>query len=189
MMRRSLFNTLSNQERSLSEVWQWYEFQCALVDEEKRRVLGALARGESPADRYYGKTRKELDDDFAFQTAELNLLSMFSMLACTEAALRVDFVVRVRNRKKDEVSRSFHAAHRELGDRIRLEEDILDVWREYGDVGIKGAVSKFKGTLTLRHWLAHGRWWKAKLGHAAGYNPLGVFDICRDLLQVIGLAP
>jgi hypothetical protein len=190
MTRRSLLNTRSNQEQSLRTVWLWHQFQDSLIGEERSRLFAALARGESPAEsRYFGKTREELDADLAFQTAELSLLSMFGMLACTEAALQVDFIVRVGNREKDEVSRGFRDASKEQGGRIRLEEDILDVWREHGEARIKSAVQAFKGALNLRHWLAHGRYWKPKLGRAAGYVPADVFGICSELLQAIGLTP
>lgn len=188
MTRRSLLNTLSNREESLSRVWGWHEFQFALIVEERLRLFDAMERGESPADlRYFAKTKEELGSDFVFQTAELSLLSMFSMLACTEAALRVDFIVRVRNREKDDVSRGFRDAFKVQEERIRLEEDILDVWKEHGEARIKRAVSEFKSALNLRDWLAHGRYWKPKLGRAAEYNPVDVFDICRELLQAIGL--
>ena len=189
MTRRSLWNTLSNQEQSLSKVWAWHEFQRALIGEEHKRLFGALARGERPATRYVGKTPDELDADFAFQTAELGLLTMLGMLACTEAALRVDFIERVSERKKDEVSRGFRDVFRERGKKIRLEEDILDVWRQQRIVRIKGAVSAFKGVLNLRHWLAHGRYWKPKLGRVGRYDAVNVFEICRELLQAVGLTP
>jgi hypothetical protein len=190
MTRRSLLNTLSSQEPRLPKVWEWHEFQRSLIGEEKGRVLGALARGESPVEsRYFGKTRDELDAEFAFQIAELNLLSMFGMLACTEATLRIDFSLRVKNREKDRVSRCFRNAYKERGRKIRLQEDILDAWREYGEAGIKQAVGEFKGVLKLRDWLAHGRYWKAKLGRAAGYDVADVFVICNELLQATGLPP
>ena len=162
----------------------------ALIGEEKGRLFGALAKGGgSTASRYFGKTLEELDADFTFQTAELSLLSMLGMLACTEAAVRIDFIERVSNRKKDDVSRGFRDAFKEQGERIRLEEDILDLWREHGNAGIRRAVQEFKGALPLRNWLAHGCYWKPRLGRAAGYDPVDVFDICHELLRAAGLMP
>jgi hypothetical protein len=190
MTGRSVSNILSNEEQSLDEVWAWYEFQRALIGEEKVRVLGLLDRGETPVKpRYLFKTREEIDHDFAYQTAELGWLAMLGMMGSMEAALRVDFIERVSNRKKDEVSRKFRriANRRDIG-RIRLEEDILDTWRDFGSHDrIKSAVAEFKGTLNLRHWLAHGRYWKPKLGRAAGYDPVDILDVCKELLQVVGL--
>jgi hypothetical protein len=168
-MTRRWVPILSGDPQSLQEVWGWHEFQRALVGEEKSRVLDAPAGGVSLAmSRYVGKTREELEGDFAYQIAELAQVTMLGMLASTEAALRVDFIERVRNKKKDKVSHRFADASKarfwnafrpRAFQNIRLEEDILDTWREYGPhpPEIKRAVEEFKGALKLRHWLAHGR--------------------------------
>jgi uncharacterized protein (DUF4415 family) len=199
MTRRWVPDILSGDQQSLQEVWRWHEFQRALVGEEKSRVLDAPAGGASLAmSRYVGKTREELEGDFAYQIAELAQLTMLGMLASTEAALRVDFIERVRNKKKDKVSRRFADASKarlwnafrpRAIQNIRLEEDILDTWREHGPRPreIKRAVEEFKGALNLRHWLAHGRYWKPQLGRTGGYDPVDVFEICRELLQAIDL--
>jgi hypothetical protein len=190
MTRRSLSLTPSSQRPSLSRVWEWYEFQRSLIREEKSRLFGALARGESPSEsRYLGKEREELDAEFAFQAAELGALSTLGILACTEAALQVDFKERVSAKRKDGLSRRFRRASKKRGSRIRLEEDILDVWRENSDTRIKRAVQGFKGALNLRHWLAHGRYWEPKLGRAARYDTAVVFEICGELLLAVGLTP
>jgi hypothetical protein len=147
MTRRARAPLLSNEEQSLQDVWRWYEFQRALVGEEKGRVLDALSTGVSLAmSRYVGKTREELDDDFAYQTAELAKVTMLGMLACIEAILRVDFIERVWNKKKDGVSRRFrHVCRRRGIEKIRLEEDILDTWRAHGPhAGTRHAVAEFK---------------------------------------------
>jgi hypothetical protein len=106
------------------------------------------------------------------------------MIACTEAAVRVDFLQRVGNKEKDVLSRRFQDFHREFGDRVRLEEHILDNWRDISAVAAtRSAIQKFKGVLGLRHWLAHGRYWRPKLGRTGGYTPVDVFDICHALLK------
>ena len=192
MTRGALSNLLSNEEQNLLDVWSWYEFQRALIGEEKSRVLAGLSSGLGlPMARYVGKTREELDGDFAYQLAELGQLTMLGMLACTEAALRVDFIERVANKKKDDVSRRFWEIYKGQGiEKIRLEEDILDTCRDLGLApGIKPAVAEFKGALHLRNWLAHGRYWKPKLGHAAEYDAVDVFDICKTLLQAVDSMP
>jgi len=113
------------------------------------------------------------------------------MLTAAEAALRIDFVVKVSENKKDAVSYRFREAFKARGMKsIRLEEDILDTWRDYGsNAGARAAVGEFKGVLGLRDWLVHGRYWKPKLGRAGGYDPIDVYEICSEMLQVIGLLP
>jgi hypothetical protein len=190
MTRRSLLNILSGEEQGLHEVWGWYEFQRALVGEEKSRVLDAIAAGVGLGmSRYLGKTREELEADFAYQATELAQAAMLGMLAGTEAVLRIDLIERVGNKKKDKVSRGFQAAFRERGKKVRLKEDILDVWKEHGNSAIGRAVRQFKGALKLRDWLAHGRYWKPKLGRVAGYDAVDVFDICLALLQALRFVP
>lgn len=189
MSRTSLLSILSDREQSLFDVWQWSEFQRALIGEEKGRVFDAFDAGTDLAiPRYVGKTRDELDDYFVYQVAELESVTILGMFACGEAALRVDFIERVRNKKKDVVSREFRAIYKKRGEKIRLEEDILDTWKIHGpDAKTTRAVAEFKGALNLRHWLAHGRYWKPKLGRAAGYDAIDVFDISKRLLQTISL--
>jgi hypothetical protein len=185
MSRRSLTNLLSEEELTPGQIWDWFEFHRTLIGEERGRVSQAVATGQNlQAPRYQLKTREELEAGFDFMLSELEWVAMLSLLSTAEATLRVDFVVRVRERRKDSVSRCFRSAYSRRGiEKIRLEEDILDCWRDHGAcAGVKGAVSEFKGALTLRHWLAHGRWWRPRLGRADGYDPVDIFDICQQIL-------
>ncbi len=106
---------------------------------------------------------------------------MFEILATTEAVLRIEVKTRVVARKKDPLSRRFRKLYKAKGDRIRLDEDILTAMKEEGVS--EGAISAFRGSLRLRHWLAHGRHWHPKLGR--GYAPSDVFDISRALIDSI----
>ena len=190
MKRRSLSNLFSNEEQDLDKIWEWYELQRALIGEEKVRVLEAFARTDGiMVARYIGKTEEELEVYFSYHITELKYMTMLGMLASTKAALRIDFIVRVKNRNKDEVSRKFRRTFKNRGiNRIRLEEDILDIWKEHAtNPGVNIAIADFKGALNLRNWLAHGRYWRPKIGRADGYIPADVFDICRDLLMATGL--
>jgi hypothetical protein len=199
MKRPSPLDNLSGERQSLQEVWAWYEFQRTLINEEKGRVLDPPAGSVSLAtSRYAGKTREELKADFAYQIAELDQVTMLGMLASTEAAFRVDFIERVWNKKSDKASHRFLLI---TGGRwwdpfsgrgihgIRLDEDILDPWREHSaHPDIRHIVSEFKGALKLRHWLAHGRYWEPGLGRSE-YDPKDLFGICSELLNATVLAP
>lgn len=171
----------------------WHEFQGNLPGEEKSRVLDAPLGSNAPGvPRYFDKTREELEEDFAWQIAELDLLSALGLLAATEATLRVDCIRRTKDKKEDKVSRRFLQTSRAVKDlgNIRREEDILDICRAHGlTAGMNHAVSEFKGVLKLRNWLAHGRYGTAKLGRAGGYKAADVFDVCKRMLQVVGLMP
>jgi hypothetical protein len=141
----------------------WFEFQIGLVDEERRRVLRTFQPSNDTgvdARRAHewpliGLPQGEVEEFFEAQRGELELLTMFELLATTEAILRIEFKDRVAARK---------AAMKEEGVAAKI-------------------ISAFRGTLRLRHWLAHGRHWHPKLGR--GYAPGDVFDIARALIESI----
>jgi hypothetical protein len=182
MPRRHLQSKLSGEQPSLETVWAWYEFQNTLIGEEAVRTLEALREGAATTQpRYFGRTREELLAFFDDQRKELKFSAMLSLLAATEAALRVDYIARVMNKKKDAVSQTFSELYREQRLKVSLEDQILDVWKQHSPRGTKDAVSRFKGVLILRHWIAHGRYWKPKLGQ--DYTPVDVFEVCDSLLR------
>jgi hypothetical protein len=77
-------------------------------------------------------TRSEVEEFFDAQRGKLELLTMFEILATTEAVLRIEVRTRVEGRKKDGLSRRLRKLHRASGDRIRLDEDILGAVKEEG---------------------------------------------------------
>lgn len=171
----------------ISAIWLWHQFQMALVAEEKGHVLRmfnpgapALAVAElRPHERQFTAfTKEEVEDFFEAQRGRLELLTMFELLATAEAILRIEFGARVTARKKDPLSRRFRKIHKARGDKIRLDEDILAPLKEEGV-----AVGDFRGTLRLRDWLAHGKYWQPKLGRA--YSPADVFDVVREVVDSI----
>jgi hypothetical protein len=170
-------------------VWIWLEFQEELIGEERERVLRTLqtntgavvGAGRTHGSRFTGLTRIEVEEFFDAQSAELELLTMFELLATTEAILRIEFKERVSGRKKDGLSRRFRRIHKARGDKIRIDEDILAAMKAEGVA--TSVMSAFRGTLRLRHWLAHGRHWPPKLGRV--YTPGDVFDISRALIDAI----
>jgi hypothetical protein len=121
-------------------VWLWLEFQAALVDEERGRVLRMFAPGgdivvEAPRahqSRFIGLTRGEVEEFFDTHRGQLELLAMFELLAITEAILRIEFKARMAGRKKDGLSRRFREIHKANGEKIRLDEDILVAMKEEG---------------------------------------------------------
>ena len=186
MARRHLLEKLSGAELGLDEIWDWHEFQIRLIFDERIRTLNALEFGvvfDQPI--YYAKTRDELDEFFNRQRDELDKAAMLSFLAATEAAIRVDFLVRVKNDKKDPITRNFASLYRVFGLKVSLEDQILDVWKQNSSRDLKEAIGDFRGSLILRHWLAHGRYWKPKLGRK--YDAQDVFAICDSMLKLMAI--
>lgn len=174
-----------NENPDIGFVWEWFEFQIALLGESHADVLRRLMSLEISARpheaRLVGLTPEEVSAYFDAQRNQLNLLTMFELLATTEAILRIDFNERVALKKKDRLSRRYRELDRSNGDNIRLAEDLLTAMKDA--VTEPKVVSDFLGVLNLRNWLAHGRYWHPKLGR--GYTPNDVFDVCRDLILLI----
>jgi hypothetical protein len=170
----------------IDSVWRWFEYQLTLTQEDRERVLRIIAPGSdfhASAVRAHDApfiflTRKDVDEFFDNQIGQLELLTMFEMLATAEATLRIAFKTRVKQRRKDALSRRFRASYKRHGEKIRLDEDILAALKEEGF-----KVGAFRGTLKLRDWLAHGRHWHPKLGR--GYTPGDVLGIAREIIDSI----
>lgn len=169
----------SEYHQDLSLVWKWFQFQIELIAEKRSQILQTFAT--KPANRFFGKDREEIEGFFDAQRDHLEYLAMFDILATTEAILRVEFFYRVSRRKKDALSRRFRDINKNLGAKIRLDEDILDTLKQEGVSS--SAIGAFRGTLKLRNWLAHGKYWNPKLGQ--NYTPNDVFDIAKRLLDAV----
>lgn len=149
---------------SIDSVWAWFPFQTVLLNDANARAVRYLEFGiepertASPAiySRFFGLTRDEIDDFFKMQRGQLELLTMFELLATTEAIVRAEYRLRSIEKRKDSLSRRFRQLYQAHGEHVRLDEDILEA---LGQEGIqRSVVSAFRGSLSLRHWLAHGRY-------------------------------
>ena len=173
----------------INSVWVWFEYQIALIGESRVSVLRSFRPGidvvgvalRPHESRFIGLTRVEAEEFFDAQRDQTELVVMLQLLATTEAILRLEFRVRVASKKKDRLSRRFREIHKANGDKVRLDDDILAAMKEEGTPA--NVIAAFRGALTLRNWLAHGRYWQPKLGR--GYLPTDVFDISRDLIDSI----
>ncbi len=170
-------------------VWLWFEFQKELVANARGSVIRMFATGTDAAveadfayvSRFIGQTRTEVEEFFEWQRDQLELVTMFELLATAEAILRIEFKARVISRKRDTLSRRFREIQKAKGDKVRLDEDILVAMKEEGVAS--NIIAAFRGALRLRDWLAHGRHWQPKLGRI--YEPNDVFDITRALVNAI----
>jgi len=176
--------SLSRQEKTITSVWEWYEAVRSILLRDKGRIRTSIqsqpGSSASVPETFLGMTPHEVDEWYSDKIQELDWVTCFELLAAAEAALTVDFHVRVRNRLKDGLSREFRRVHQERPDRIRLIEDILDT---RGDISStqRRQIGDFKGALKLRHWLAHGRYWTPKLG--GRYDAFAVYQIAEALLR------
>ncbi|HTV40007.1 MAG TPA: hypothetical protein VMF08_05495 [Candidatus Sulfotelmatobacter sp.] len=118
--------------------------------------------------------RKERDD----RLCEVERSAVFNVLAALEASFRIDYLKRCYQKRKDELSRHFRDVHKRDGNRVHLEECILDAWKQHVSAS-KALISKIIGAFKYRHWLAHGRYWEPKLGQQ--YDYLGVYLLAQEM--------
>lgn len=122
--------------------------------------------------RFAGYATSEVNDELADRLAETDIRSALAVMTRIEAAFRIDYLERCRQKKADGVSIAFRRLHRKYRDRIPLEEGIFDTWRTE-EPGTSSLVGELKGAFRFRHWLAHGRYFQPKLGRK--YDFQGVY--------------
>ena len=166
-------------DSNLDGVFRWYELQLLLLNEEERR-LPQLFSGDVIPERYRDATLDELRQRFAAARKHLRYAAMLHLLTTTEALLLLQFESLSERKTKPAIFRRFRQIGRDRGEKIRLEEDILDTWiAVYPDTA--RSIREFKGVVPLRDWLAHGRYWNPKLGRPV-YDVTDLFDIASEML-------
>ena len=139
---------------------------------------------------YYSPGNPRYAQLFVFHTAnevraerdatlhEARAASAMTLLASIEASFRVDYLQRNYAKKRDDLSRAFRALYQEKQQRVSLTDDILQRWREHSDV-TSVLVGNIRSAFRYRDWLAHGRYWVAKLGRQYDFETL--YDLGREV--------
>ena len=148
--------SFSNEELPIKEIDAYF------VTTEK-----ALRSFYQPNNLYFATyTSEELSNELECRIDELDKFTALTVLAAIEAYLRIDFFQKCYKRKRNLLSKKFRELYEEKGQKL-LIEDILELWMQY--IIRKSVISELRGALKYRNWLAHGRYWKAKLGRKYGY--------------------
>lgn len=175
---------------AVDDVWEYYETMRSAIVRSAENARRSLADGADLKDpKLFGMDIEELDEYFESLLDEADAQACLFLIASAEATIRVDFLERVYERRKDRMSRVFRDIYKSRCEhnkiKVRLDEDILDIWAS--EVAqAKTPVGTFKGALRFRHWLAHGRYWVPKLGRK--YDPSGIVQLVIDLFGAIGLS-
>jgi hypothetical protein len=133
--------------------------------------------------RFVGYSAAEVMGELRRRLAEIDLSSSLSLLAATEASFRIDYLQRCQLRKRDPISRKFRVMHAERGSHVSFEEDILGAWNDWP--GATRLIGELRGAFHFRHWLAHGRYWRPKLGRKYGFDD--IFTIADAALRHLPL--
>jgi len=121
--------------------------------------------------RYAINTMDEIRKMRVNRLTELDKLSGFAVLSSIEATLKVDYLIRCKDRKKDALSRRFRRIFKKKKERISFDTELIDSWaQEHPEY--KQILGELRGAWRYRHWLAHGRYWLPKLGRKYDYFSL-----------------
>ncbi len=165
---------------SLDDIMVWMERCSAALFSKQGTLLSALAEGhlgEYP--EFLGMTPDNIRAYFERAVHEVELAAILYMVAYAEARIREDFLYRVSaaNKSSGDLLVSAMENLRKKYDKIwqipLFENGILDQWkvliqRSHQDGQLFNAsqcvnrIGAFKNPLRLRHWIAHGRYWKPK---------------------------
>ena len=113
---------------------------------------------------------------------EAGAASAMMVLASIEAAFRVDYLRRCYARYRDGLSRTFRTLYQEHGARVSLSDDLLEAWKNHGAMTAR-LVGDLRSAFGYRHWLAHGRYYVARLGRE--YDFSSVYNLAREVEMAI----
>ena len=109
---------------------------------------------------------------------EARAASAMTLLASIEASFRVDYLQRNYAKKKDDLSRGFRVLYGQKQGKASLSDDILQGWRDHAGIAPK-LVGEIRAAFRYRDWLAHGRYWVAKLGRQYDFET--IYDLGRTI--------
>jgi hypothetical protein len=87
---------------------------------------------------------------------------------------------RCYGKKKDPVSRALRGIYKKKQEKASLEDEIFEAWISNSS-GTRTLIGELRGAFRFRHWLAHGRYWTAKLGRRYDFDD--VFTLADQTLQ------
>jgi hypothetical protein len=178
-------------------VLNWLELCAAGLlrekDEADRRLAAALPLPAALKDELgLGASQAEIAAYFTACRQELDLAAILTMTAAAEARIRVDAISRTE-RGNDNLAKRLKLlrANARIDWSIALyDEGIIEAWKTYigaldtlpdaDRTRLLGAIGRFKNLLAIRHWVAHGRYWKPRWD-PEHFPPIDVADIVTQL--------
>jgi hypothetical protein len=143
------------------DVWLQYLQLIEALEAYRVSTTEKASRGEEISPIFRDWTVIEIKKNFERLYDELVCWAIMSIIASTEAIVRQDYLQRVAERKKDSLSRIYRALYRTKGNVVRLKDDLLLEWPKVSP-SCRVAVNRFIEVLPIRHWIAHGRYYKLR---------------------------
>lgn len=179
--------------RPIDDCVSWFETCRDALAREHQVIRQAAGTGAQVPERYLNLTVDELDDLIQHDQEELVLATIVTIVASTEARLRVD-AARRKNIAGDHVgvrlTRLIASAREEWMVPYR-DEGLLDAWRD-GLRDLRGteseinAIGHFKPLINIRHWIAHGRYFSVSQFNAHG-KVQSAYDRAEKMCDAINM--
>lgn len=97
------------------------------------------------------------------------------ILTTIEALFRLDADKKYCDKKKNEYSKQIKDIYdKTKGERIRLEEDLINTRMSEDDDKLRRFYNELKKCFKYRHWLAHGRYWDPKRITAVDFDSIKI---------------
>lgn len=133
--------------------------------------------------KFIGYTKEELANELKNRKETLDRMCSLELLAAVEAHIRIDYLVRCQNKKRDPFSKSLRAIHSKKKHKASLVDDIALAWKQHFPEH-KSRLDALGKALDFRNWLAHGRYWQPKKSpHIYRYDYLSVYSLASDILE------
>ncbi|PLS01935.1 hypothetical protein [Neobacillus cucumis] len=170
----------SGENQEINDLALMFQINYQAVSDYKSKIIKQIREGHEVPEEFLFMTFDEVEIQFTKLLREIENSFCLNLIASIEARFRMDYIVRATDRLRDQLSREFRNIYREYEEKVGLEELILEKWKiHYPE--IKSYISAYIGALKYRHWLAHGRYWKPKLGR--NYDAISVFPICEGVIE------
>ena len=184
-------NDETAEPQTLDEVREWHRGVVEALVDQRASALRAIQGGSPAAPRFVGMTHDEIHGYFESQRRELDRLTILNLVASAEAAIRVDFFRRVRDKLKDHLSKTYRKWYKTLSKKKQRRPDFDEdgILRRLKDADVLGKAGKrligeYRECLRPRHWVAHGRYW-AKPVEVDQLDPDHVYDRAVALIQAL----
>lgn len=142
--------------------------------------------GAIPA-KFIGYPIEKIGRELKERKESLDRMCSFELLAAIEAKLRIDYVVRGQNKRRDPFSRKMRDVYDRKENRASLVDDILLIWKQEKPWH-KTRLDNLGKALDYRNWLAHGRYWiPKKHPHISRYDYLSIYSLATDILSNLEL--
>ncbi|RUM59094.1 MAG: hypothetical protein DSY60_00385 [Persephonella sp.] len=125
-------------------------------------------------------TKNEINEKKKQILKEIEINTIFMLLSSIEAWIRIDYEYRVRKRLKDKLSRELREVDKYLDKTYKISiEQLCDIYKKYT---VGNLFSELKAVFKLRHWIAHGRYWKLKIGKKYDFDE--VYQLAEAIFKL-----